>query len=146
MFTGTYFFEHELSEDQPVLPGASPFVIIGREGDEIPNTPDVQLYGALRYQVPIAGRQTTFSLDATYRGDTNTEFVPSSPFNISLDAYTILDAVVRMDVTENVQVGVFVKNLTDELALYDGVGTFQDPEAVVSAQPRTIGVNARIGF
>jgi iron complex outermembrane receptor protein len=145
-FTGTYFFEHELSEDQPVLPGASPFVIVGRKGDEIPNTPDLQLYAALRYEVPIAGRQTTFSLDATYRGKTNTEFVPSNPFNITLDSYTILDAVARVDLTEKVQVGVFVKNLTDELALYDGVGTFQDPEAVVSAQPRTFGVNARVSF
>ena len=44
------------------------------------------------------------------------------------------------------QVGLFVKNLTNELALYDGLGTFQDPEAVVAAQPRTIGVNARINF
>jgi hypothetical protein len=51
-----------------------------------------------------------------------------------------------MNVTDKVQVGVFVKNLTNEVALYDGVGTFQDPEAVVSAQPRTIGVNARISF
>jgi iron complex outermembrane receptor protein len=144
--TGTYFFEHELSEDQPVLPGASPFVIIGREGDEIPNTPDVQLYAALRYEAPIAGRNTIFSLDATYRGKTNTEFVPSSPFNIELDAYTLFNAVARMDVTERVQVGLFIKNLTDELALYDGLGTFQDPEAVVAAQPRTIGVNARITF
>ena len=145
-FTGTYFFEHELSEDQPVLPGASDFVIIGRKGDEIPNTPDVQLYGQLRYEVPIFGRSTTFSLDATYRGKTNTEFVPSSPFNITLDAYTLVNAVARMDVTDRLQVGVFVKNLTDELALYDGVGTFQDPEAVVAAQPRTLGVNARISF
>ncbi|HKU14880.1 MAG TPA: TonB-dependent receptor, partial [Steroidobacteraceae bacterium] len=145
-FTGTYFFEHELSEDQPVLPGASPFVIVGRKGDEIPNTPDLQLYAALRYEVPIAGRDTIFSLDATYRGDTNTEFVPTSPFNINLGSYTIMNAVARMDLTENVQVGVFVKNLTNELALYDGVGTFQDPEAVVSAQPRTIGVNARVSF
>jgi iron complex outermembrane receptor protein len=145
-FTGTYFFEHELSEDQPVLDGASDFVIVGRKGDEIPNTPDVQLYAALRYDVPIAGRDTTFSLDATYRGDTNTEFVPSSPFNIALGSYTILDAVALMNVTEKVQVGLFVKNLTNELALYDGLGTFQDPEAVVAAQPRTIGVNARINF
>jgi outer membrane receptor protein involved in Fe transport len=144
--TGTYFFEHELSEDQPVLPGASPFVIIGREGDEIPNTPDVQLYAALRYEAPIAGRNTIFSLDATYRGKTNTEFVPSSPFNIELDSYTLFNAVARMDVTERVQVGLFVKNITDELALYDGLGTFQDPEAVVAAQPRTVGVNARITF
>jgi outer membrane receptor protein involved in Fe transport len=121
-------------------------VIVGRKGDEIPNTPDLQLYGALRYEVPIAGRQTTFSLDATYRGKTNTEFVPSNPFNITLDSYTILNAVARVDLTEKVQVGVFVKNLTDELALYDGVGTFQDPEAVVSAQPRTFGINARVNF
>jgi outer membrane receptor protein involved in Fe transport len=51
-----------------------------------------------------------------------------------------------MDVTENVQVGLYVRNLTDELALYDGLGTFQDPEAVVAAQPRTIGLNARVSF
>ena len=41
---------------------------------------------------------------------------------------------------------MFVKNLTDELAVYDGLGTFQDPEAIVAAQPRTIGVNARVSF
>ncbi|HEX7115832.1 MAG TPA: TonB-dependent receptor [Steroidobacter sp.] len=144
--TGTYFFEHELTEDQPVLPGASPFVIVGRKGDEIPNTADLQLYAALRYEVPIAGRDTSFVLDATYRGSTNTEFVPTSPFNIALDSYTLVNAVARMNVTDNVQVGIFVRNLTDELALYDGIGTFQDPEAVVSAQPRTIGLNARITF
>src|SRR6185436_210022 len=98
-FTGTYFFEHELSEDQPVLPEASPFVIVGRKGDEIPNTPDLQLYAALGYEVPIFGRDTTFSLDATYHDDTNTEFVPSSPFNVELGSYTILDAVALMNVT-----------------------------------------------
>jgi iron complex outermembrane receptor protein len=145
-FTGTYFFEHELSQDQPVLPGASPFVIVGRKGDEIPNTADSQLYAALQYQVPIAGKATTFLLDATYRGSTNTEFVPTSPFNIGLDSYTLISAVARMDVTDHLQVGVFVRNLTDELAIYDGIGTFQDPQSLVSAQPRTIGVNARFNF
>jgi outer membrane receptor protein involved in Fe transport len=67
-------------------------------------------------------------------------------YPIALDSFTLFNAVARMDVTERVQVGVFIKNLTDELALYDGVGTFQDPEAVVAAQPRTIGVNARVTF
>ena len=145
-FTGTYFFEHELSQDQPLLPGASPFVIVGRKGDKIPNTPDTQLYAALQYQVPIAGRETTFLLDATYRGSTNTEFVPSNPFNIALPSYTLVDAVVRMNLTDKFQVGVFARNLTDELAVYDGIGTFQDPESLVSAPPRTIGVSARFTF
>ncbi len=145
-FTGTYFFEHELSEDQPVLPGASPFVIVGRKGDEIPNTPDVQLYASLRYEMSIAGRNTAFLVDATYRDETNTEFVPSNPFNITLDSYTLITAVARVDVTEQFQVGLYVKNLTDELAVYDGIGTFQDPAALVSAQPRAVGVNARYRF
>jgi outer membrane receptor protein involved in Fe transport len=121
-------------------------VIIGREGDEIPNTPDLQLYGALQYQTPIAGRKTTFILDATYRGMTNTEFVPSSPFNIGLPSYTMVNAVARMDVTDHASVGVYVRNLTDELALFDGIGTFQDPEALVSAAPRTYGVSASYKF
>lgn len=145
-FTGTSFFKHELSKDQPVLPGASPYVIVGRDGDEIPNTADLQLYGALQYQTPIAGRQTTFILDATYRGKTNTEFVPSSPFNISLPSYTLVNAVARMEVTDHLAMGVYVRNLTDKLAIYDGIGTFQDPEALVSAAPRTYGVNASYKF
>ena len=145
-FTGTYFFKHELSEDQPLLDGASELVIVGRDGDEIPNTSDLQLYAALQYRTPIAGRETTFVLDATYRGKTNTEFVPSNPFNISLPSYTLVNAVARMDVTDHLQLGVFVRNLTDELAIYDGIGTFQDPESLVAAQPRTIGVNASYRF
>jgi iron complex outermembrane recepter protein len=145
-FTGTYFLEHELSENQPVLPGASPFVIVGREGDEIPNTPDLQLYASLRYQTAIAGKPTSFLVDATYRGETNTEFVPENPFNIELEAYTLLNAVAVVDFTDQLQFGIFVKNVTDELAVYDGIGTFQDPAAIVSAQPRAIGVNARYRF
>ena len=82
--------------------------------------------------MPISGHETTFSLDATYRGETNTEFVPSSPFNISLPSYTLVNAVARMNVTDKVQLGLFVRNLTNELALDDGLGTFQDPELVVS--------------
>jgi iron complex outermembrane receptor protein len=145
-FTGTYFFKHELTEDQPVLPGASPFVIVGRKGDEIPNTPDLQLYASLLYRTSIAGKATSFLLDATYRGKTNTEFVPSNPFNIALDSYTLVNANARVDFTKQFQAGVFIKNLTDELAIYDGIGTFQDPAALVSAQPRTIGVNASYRF
>jgi outer membrane receptor protein involved in Fe transport len=57
-----------------------------------------------------------------------------------------VNAVARMEVTDHLAVGVYVRNLTDELAIYDGVGTFQDPEALVSAAPRTFGVNASYKF
>lgn len=145
-FTGTWLFTHELTENQPVLPGASPFVVIGRDGDEIPNTPDVQFYTSLRYDATLADRPTRFIADVRYRGKTNTEFVPEHPFNIELDSYTLVDFYADMDVTDNFTLGLYVKNAFDELAIYDGIATFQDPKSIVSARPRTFGVSGRFTF
>ncbi len=142
-FTGTYFFDHELSEDQPVLPGASPFVIVGRDGDKIPNTPDFQLYGSLRWDTQLWSKPASFLIDVTHRDDTNTEFVPTSPFNIALDSYTVVNLFANVDVDEHFSVGFYAKNLTDELAVFDGIGTFQDPASIVAARPRTFGFNVR---
>lgn len=144
--TGTWLFSHELTEDQPVLPGASPFVIVGRDGDEIPNTPDLQLYSSLRFDATLWQRPASFIADVRWRDSANTEFVPSNPFNIELDSYTLVDFFASLDVTENFTVGLSVQNLFDELAVYDGIGTFQDPESIVAAQPRTFGINGRYRF
>lgn len=141
--TGTYLFDHELTEAQPVLPGASPFVIVGQAGDDIPNTPDLQLYTSLRYQTELMGKPVSFLGDLTYRDETNTEFRPSSPFNIALDDYVIVNLFANMDFSEHLSVGLYVKNVTDELAVYDGIGTFQDPESIVAARPRTIGATLK---
>lgn len=145
-FTGTWLFDHELTEDQPVLPGASPFVVIGREGDEIPNTVDLQLYGALRYDTQLWARPASFVLDVAYRDDTNTEFVPTHPFNIELDSYTLVGFYANVDVNEHVSVGFYGKNLTDDLAVTDGIGSFQDPQSLVAVRPRTFGLNVRLTY
>jgi outer membrane receptor protein involved in Fe transport len=137
--TGTWFFDHALTEDQPVLPGASPFVIVGQEGDEIPNVPEFQLFGSVRYETELGGRPLSFTGDVTYRDATNTEFRTSSPFNIELDSYTLIDLYADWELTENIGIGLYVKNVTDELAVYDGIGTFQDPESIVAARPRSYG-------
>lgn len=139
-FTGTYFFSHELTEDQPVLPGASPFVIVGSDGDDIPNVPDYQLYAALTYDMQLANRPLTLVADVTYRDDTNTEFLDDHPFNIALDSYTLVNLRANYQVNEQLTLSAYVRNLTDELAVYDGIGTFQDPESIVAARPRTFGV------
>jgi outer membrane receptor protein involved in Fe transport len=145
-FTGTYLFTHELSENQPVLPGASPFVIVGTDGDEIPNTPDLQLYTSLQYDATIWQRPASFIADVRYRGSADTEFVASNPFNIGLDSYTMVDVYANLDVTENVTIGIYAKNLFDELAVYDGIGTFQDPESIIAARPLTFGISGRYRF
>lgn len=142
-FTGTYFFKHELTRDQPLLPGASPLVIVGKDGDDIPNVPDYQLYLALTYSTQVAGRTLTLVGDLSYRDDTNTEFRTDSPFNIKLDSYTLANIRANYELTENVTVSAYVKNLTDKLAIYDAISTMQDPEALVAARPRTVGVALR---
>lgn len=144
--SGTWFFDHALTEDQPVLPGASPFVIVGQDGDDIPNVPELQLFGSIRYQAELAGRPLSLTADVTYRGGSDTEFRTTSPFNIELDSYTLVDLFAEWEVTDHFSVGVYAKNVTDELAVYDGIGTFQDPESIVAARPRTLGALFRFRY
>ncbi len=140
-FTGTHFFQARLTEDQPVLPGASPFVIVGQDGDDIPNVPQNLVFASLKYDIPLAGTKSLSLIgDVTFRDRTNTEFRADNPFNIELDAYTLLDLYANLHITDRLRIGAYVRNATDELAVFDGIGTFQDPEAIVAARPRTIGV------
>ncbi len=145
-FSGTLFFDHELSEDQPSLPGASPFVIIGQNGDDLPNVPELQLYASAQYDGEISGKPFSVIADLTYRDDTNTEFRANDPFNIRLDSYSIANLYANFEITDSISIGAYVKNLTDELAVYDGIGTFQDPESIVANRPRTIGATVRLRF
>ncbi|MDT8319100.1 MAG: TonB-dependent receptor [Xanthomonadales bacterium] len=145
-FTGTYFFDSQLTTDQPTLPGASSFIITGQRGDEIPNVPEFQAYASATYEANLFGRPLTLIGDVTYRDDTNTEFRPDSLFNIELDSYTIFNLYAVMQATENLDVGLYVRNIGDELAIFDGIATFQDPKSVVAAQPRTFGATVRWNF
>jgi outer membrane receptor protein involved in Fe transport len=144
--SGTWFIDHALTEDQPVLPGASPFVIVGQDGDEIPNVPEYQLFGSARYETELLSRPLSLTADVTHRDDTNTEFRTSSPFNIALDSYTLVDLFTDWELTDNFSIGLYVRNVTDELAVYDGIGAFQDPEAIVAARPRTYGALFRFKY
>ena len=145
-FSGTLFFDHELSEDQPLLLAASAFVITGQNGDDLPNVPELQLYASAQYNGEISGKPFSVIADLTYRDDTNTEFRANDPFNIKLDSYSIANLNANFEITDNISIGAYVKNLTDELAVFDGIGTFQDPESIVASRPRTIGATLRIRF
>lgn len=139
-FTGTFFFKHELTSDQPELPDAPPSVIRGLTGDEIPNVPDLQLYASLQYDRPIGDMTLSLIGDVTYRGKTNTEFRVDNPFNIELDAYTQIDLYANLNINEHFIVGAYVKNLGNEVGVIDGIGTYQDPEAIIALRPRTFGL------
>ena len=139
-FTGTWFFKHELTTDQPELPDAAPSVIRGLKGDEIPNVPDFQFFVSLQYDQPIGDMLLSLIGDVTYRGDTNTEFRTDNPFNIKLDSYTQVDLFANLNINEQFTVGAYVKNLGNEVGVIDGIGTFQDPKAIIALRPRTWGL------
>ncbi|MFT5349269.1 MAG: iron complex outermembrane receptor protein [Planctomycetota bacterium] len=143
--TGTYLFDHELSSDQPAL-AASPLIIVGLKGDTIPNTPDLQLYASATYDTELMGKPFSFIADMTYRDSTDTEFRANDLFNIHLDSYAVFNLFASMQVTEHFSVGAYVKNLSDELAVYDGINTFQDPASLIAARPRTVGATLKWAF
>lgn len=145
-FTGTYFLDSQLTTDQPVLPGVSSFIIAGKAGDDIPNVPEVQFYASATYSAELFGRPLTLIGDVTYRDDTNTEFRTDSLFNIALDSYALANVFANLQVSKNLNVGIYVQNLTDELAVFDGIATFQDPRSIIASRPRTIGTTLRWSF
>ena len=135
-----------MTTDQPVLPDPSPFIIVGLKGDVIPNTPDLQLYASATYDTELMGKPLTLIADVTYRDSTDTEFRTGDLFNISLDSYAVFNLFASMEISEHFSVGAYVKNLSDELAVYDGINTFQDPGSLIAARPRTIGATLRWRF
>lgn len=145
-FSGSYYFDHELTKDQPALIAASPFVITGLKGDKIPEVPEVQLFGSAKYTTEISGMPFSLTGDISYRGKTNTEFRANNPFNIALDSYVLLDVFASLDISEHFTVGAYVRNLSDEVAQFDGIGTFQDPESLVAARPRTFGATVKWSY
>jgi len=145
-FNGAYYFDHELTEDQPPLIAASPFVITGLKGDKIPNVPEVQLFGSAKYTTQLAAKPLVLTGDITYRGSTDTEFRASDPFSIELDSYVLVDLYATLALNDHFTVGAYVRNLTDELAEFDGIGTFQDPESLIASRPRTIGATLKWSY
>jgi outer membrane receptor protein involved in Fe transport len=95
---------------------------------------------ALQYDLPIGDMLLSLIGDATYRSKSNTEFRPDSPFNIELDSYTQVNLFANLAINEKMTFGAYVKNLTNEVGVIDGVSTFQDPKAIVALRPRTIGL------
>jgi len=99
-----------------------------------------ELFVSLQYDRPIGDMLLSLIGDVTYRGDTNTEFRTDNPFNIKLDSYTQVDLFANLNINEHFTVGAYVKNLGNEVGVIDGIGTFQDPEAIIALRPRTWGL------
>jgi outer membrane receptor protein involved in Fe transport len=135
----------------PGSPGVAPVTAydinptLGRTGDAIPNVPRFQADFGLNYTRPIVGDWVGMAAaDANFRGKENSYFA-SNAFNIPLSEYTLVN--FRLGVIRGPwSVTAFARNLTDKRAQVSAINSSQDPDALLTVQPRTIGLTATWKF
>ena len=118
---------------------------LGVTGEDIPNVPRFQIDVGLNYTRPISSAWNgMIAADANYRGAVNSYFA-SNAFNIPLSSYTL--ANLRVGVLNNLwSMTVFDRNLTNKRAQVSAINSSQDPEALLTVQPRTIGITVNRNF
>jgi iron complex outermembrane receptor protein len=143
-FAGSY-------QDAVLTDGATPAQYalnptLGRTGDSIPNVPKFQLNLGVDYTAPISGTwQGMVAADATYRGAVNAYFASNAQFNIPLASYTLFN--LRAGVINGPwSVTAFARNLTNKRAEVSAINSSQDPDALLTVRPRTIGLTATRKF
>jgi outer membrane receptor protein involved in Fe transport len=113
---------------------------LGRAGDKLADVAPFQYALGLNYTAPLTGDWIgTLAADITYRGKANAYF-ESNPFNVELNAYTV--ANLRAQVSTGPWTGtLFVRNVGDERAQVSAINSDQDPHALLTVRPRTVGVS-----
>jgi iron complex outermembrane recepter protein len=118
---------------------------LGVTGDRIPNVPKFQFSFGVNYTRPIANAwQGVLATDVTYRGAVDSYFA-SNPFNIPLSSYTLINLRAGL-INGPWSVTAFARNLTNKRAQVSAINSTQDPDALLTVQPRTIGVTATRKF
>jgi iron complex outermembrane recepter protein len=131
-----------------VSPGVTAYDLnptLGRTGDAIPNVPRTQANLGLNYTRPLQnGWQGMAAADITYRGAENSYFA-SNAFNIPLPSYTTVALRLGL-IKDEWSVTAFARNLTDKRAQISAINSSQDPHALLTIQPRTIGLSVTRRF
>jgi iron complex outermembrane recepter protein len=119
---------------------------LGRTGDAIPNVPKFQLNFGLNYTAPITGTwQGVIATDVSYRDAVTAYFASNTQFNLPLAPYTLMN--LRLGVINGPwSVTAFARNLTDKRAEVSAINSSQDPDALLTVRPRTIGLTATRKF
>ena len=115
---------------------------LGATGDKLPEVPPFEYAIGLNYTapLPVAGDwKGTLAADVNYRGRENAYFA-ANPYNIDLKAYTLLNLRAGVS-TGPWSATLFVRNVTDERAQVSAINSLQDPYALLTVRPRTVGVS-----
>ena len=113
---------------------------LGLTGDAIPNVPKFQVSTGVNYRRPIGNGWDGFvAADANYRGRVDAYFTSNQAFHLTLPSYTLIG--LRAGVIQGPwSVTAWAKNLTNRRAEVSAINSSQDPDALLTVRPRTIGV------
>jgi hypothetical protein len=107
--------------------------------------PNFQFSLQLDYTHPVVGDWlASFGTELEYRGGVNAYF-GSNPFNLSLPSYTLWNlraGAIYRDWTFT----AFVHNAGNERAQVSAINSTQDPHALLTVQPRTVGLTVTRRF
>jgi iron complex outermembrane recepter protein len=136
-FTGAYTDAYLSNGATPAQYALNP--TLGRTGDPISNVPKYQATLGLTYRRPIAnGWDGLISTDVEYRDSIDAYFASNAAFNLKLAPYTLMD--LRAGVIHGPwSITAFARNLTDKRAQISAINSSQDPDALLTIRPRTIG-------
>jgi len=111
---------------------------LGLTGNSIPDVPKYQASLGLNYRRPIAtGWDGTVGTDVTYR-DGEDSYFSSNAFNVPLAPYTLWN--LRAGLIQGPwSIIAFARNVTNKRAEVSAINSSQDPHALLTVQPRTIG-------
>jgi iron complex outermembrane receptor protein len=118
---------------------------LGVTGDSIPNVPKFQFDFGLYYTHPLSEDWVaSLGTDVSYRGAVNSYFA-SNPFNLPLSSYALWNLHAGATY-RSWTFTLFAHNLTDERAQVSAINSSQDPHALLTVRPRTIGLTVSRDF
>lgn len=147
---GLTYTDAELTEDQPLVLGAGGTSFTGSDGDPIPKIPEFTASIGLIYQFQFQGWDSQIRADYYHEDSSDSDFsrtgaaigAPNPNFH-RLPSEDTLNLNLRFS-KNNVTIGLFAMNLTDELIVVDVVSSDQDPFAYITGRPRTIGARVSV--
>jgi len=113
-------------------------------GNTLPRAPEITASLSARYLFSSGSIDGSAVLNFTHRGEQF--FNPDNRENSRQDAYSLLNASLDLDINEHWSVGIWGRNLTDEV--YRGMRgvSFLGIPFSLYMQPRTYGVEAAFRF
>jgi len=136
----------QLDQDSPAVPNIETGLQVSApEGTQLPGSRKWQTSTSLIVSFDITNRPATLALSHQYASSTLNDIV----FLQRLDSYHLVDMNFDVDVTDNVRIGLFAKNLFDErtvVSLTPANPGFGTPRSFVFTNPRTIGISLSANF